>query len=384
LSRTANILVSVCLAFALACSRAENATAPAPLPVAVAEVREAKIPIYVEHVGTTESVHTVEVRARVRGVLEKVFFKEGADVEQGALLFLIEQAPYQAALARAKGDLARALATAERARADFARTSELARKQVASQADLDHARATRDEAEAAVASLRAAVQQAELDISYTEVHAPIAGRIGRVHVDDGNLVGGNEETVITTIVQLDPIRMSWSPSEKERLDVLRLRREGRYVQREEIEVRAMLADGSEHPHPGKLDFVDNTVDPTVGTVRVRAVFPNPDKTLLPGQFARLRILIGRDVPALLVPAQAILEEQGGSTVWVVGNDGTVSARAVVPGITSDDSMRVVESGLVAGDKVVVDNLGKLRPGMKVAVRDGAAESGDAAEGGDVP
>jgi membrane fusion protein (multidrug efflux system) len=375
LSRTANILVSVCLAFALACSRAENATAPAPLPVAVAAVREAKIPIYVEHVGTTESVHTVEVRARVRGVLEKVFFKEGADVEQGALLFLIEQAPYQAAPPRAP---------APPPRADFARTSELARKQVASQADLDHARATRDEAEAAVASLRAAVQQAELDLSYTEVHAPIAGRIGRVHVDEGNLVGGNEETVITTIVQLDPIRMSWSPSEKERLDVLRLRREGRYVQREEIEVRAMLADGSEHPHPGKLDFVDNTVDPTVGTVRVRAVFPNPDKTLLPGQFARLRILIGRDVPALLVPAQAILEEQGGSTVWVVGNDGTVSARAVVPGITSDDSMRVVESGLVAGDKVVVDNLGKLRPGMKVAVRDGAAESGDAAEGGDVP
>jgi membrane fusion protein (multidrug efflux system) len=149
--------------------------------------------------------------------------------------------------------------------------------------------------------------------------------------------------------------------------VLRLRKEGRYVQREEIEVSAVLADGSQHPYPGKLDFVDNTVDPSVGTVRVRAVFPNPDKTLLPGQFARLRILIGRDVPALLVPAQAILEEQGGSSVWVVKDDGSVEARAVVPGISSGDQ-RVIESGLQAGERIVVDNLGKIRRGMKVTVR----------------
>ncbi len=173
--------------------------------------------------------------------------------------------------------------------------------------------------------------------------------------------------MITTIVELDPIRISFSPSERERLDVLRLRKAGRYVQREEIEVSAVLADGSQHPFPGKLDFVDNTVDPTIGTVHVRAVFPNPDQTLLPGQFARLRILVGRDVPALVVPAQAILEEQGGSTVFVVGDDGTVAARAVVPGIASGE-MRVIESGLAAGEKVVTDNLGKLRPGMKVAVR----------------
>ena len=359
--------LSACLLGFAGCGNDRTGVEPPPLQVAVAEVKEAKIPIYTEHVGTTEAVHTVETRARVRGVLEKVFFEEGADVQQGDLLFRIEQAPYKAALARANADLARALATAGRARSDYARTVGLAKKEVASQADLDHARATRDEADAAVASLRAQVEQTELDLSYTEVRAPISGRIGRIHVDEGNLVGGADETVIATIVELDPIRISFSPSEKERLDGLRLRDEGRYVQRAEIEVRAVLADGSEHPYPGKLDFVDNTVDPTVGTVRVRAVFPNPDKRLLPGQFARLRILVGRDVPVLLVPAQAITEEQGGSSVWVVGDDGSVTARPIVPGIVSGD-MRVIESGVAAGEKIVVDNLGKVRPGMKVAVR----------------
>jgi len=363
--------VLLLLALAVGCGRSDEAVAPPPLAVAVATVEAAKIPVYLEHVGSTEAVNTVEVRARVRGVLEKVLFKEGADVAQGDLLFVIEQAPYRAALDKAKGDLARAQATLGRSQADLDRETELARQQVASQADLDHARAARDEATASVQSLRAVVEQAELDLGYTEVRAPIAGRIGRILVTQGNLVGGADETVITTIVQLDPIYIYWSPSEKERLDVLRLRREGRYVQRDEIEVHAMLADGSEHPHLGKLDFVDNTVDPNVGTIRVRAVFPNPDKTLLPGEYAKLRILVGRDVPVLLVPAQAIVEEQGGSRVFVVAADGTIESRGVVAGAASGTS-RVIESGVEAGEQVAIDNLGKLRPGAKVSIHETVA------------
>ena len=366
--RTAALLL---LAIPAACGRKEAEVAPPLLEVSVAPVVQAKIPIYLEHVGTTEAVNTVEVRARVRGVLEKVLFTEGADVHEGDLLFVIEPAPYRAALDKAKGNLAGALATAERTQADYDRTAELTSKGVASQAALDHARAARNEATASVQSLRAAVDQAELDLGYTEVRAPISGRIGRILVTQGNLVGGTDQTVIATIVQLDPIYIYWSPSEKERLDVLRFRKEGRYVQRDEIEVHAILADGSEYPHLGKLDFVDNTVDPSVGTVRVRAVFPNPDKTILPGEYASLRILVGRDVPALLVPAQAILEEQGGSTVFVVGADQTVEARSVVPGATSGTS-RVIESGLQAGEQVAIDNLGKLRAGAKVSIRAPAA------------
>ena len=359
--------VLLLLVLAAACDRDAAAPAPPLLEVSVAPVEPAKIPIYLEHVGTTEAINSVEVRARVRGVLEQVLFKEGADVEAGDLLFVIEQAPYRAALARAEGDLARARATEERSRLDYERATELTRQQVASQADLDHARAARNEAAASVQSLLAAVEQAKLDLGYTEVRAPIAGRIGRILVTQGNLVGGTEETVIATIVQLDPIYVYWSPSERERFDVLRLRREGRYVQRDEIEVHASLADGSEYPEVGRLDFVDNTVDPSVGTLRVRAVFPNPDKTLLPGEYAKLRVLVGREVPVLLVPARAIVEEQGGSTVFVVGADGTVEARNVVAGATSGGS-RVIESGVEAGEQVAVDNLGKLRSGTKVQIR----------------
>ena len=360
------------LALLAGCHRDDAKTAPAPLAVTVAPVEQAKIPVYIEHVGTTEAINTVEVRARVRGVLEKVLFKEGSDVKEGDLLFVIERAPYRAALDKAKGDLSRANATLARAQADDDRAAELARREVASETALEHARATRDEASASVQSLRAAVEQAELDLGYTEVRAPIPGRIGRVLVTQGNLVGGEQEgTVIATIVQLDPIYVYWSPSEKQRLDVIRLRNEGLYLQREQAEVSVSLADGSEYPHLGKIDFVDNTVDPSVGTLRARAVLPNPDKTLLPGEYANVKVLIGRDVPALLVPAAAIVEEQGGSSVFVVSAGGTAEVRKVVAGATHGEA-RVIESGLEAGEKVVIDNLGKLRPGMAIAVRDASA------------
>jgi RND family efflux transporter MFP subunit len=359
-------LAPIFLALALGCRGGDANNAPAQLAVATAEAREARIAVYIEHPGTAESVSTIEVRARVRGVLEKVLFKEGSDVEKDALLFVIEQKPYQTTLAKAKADIERARATLERTQADFDRTSELAKRDVASQSDLDHARAARDEAAAAVSGAKATADQAVIDLGYTEIRAPIAGRIGKVMRTQGNLVGGAEETVLATIVQLDPIYIYWSPSERERLDVLRLRKEGRYVQRDQIEVAAKLADGSDYPYPGRLDFVDNTVDPNAGTLRVRAVFPNSDKSMLPGQYASLRVLVGRDVPVLLVPAAAIVEEQGGSTVFVV-KDGVIEPRAVQAGAVQDQ-MRVIESGLSAGEQIATDNLGKLRPGMKVSVR----------------
>ena len=369
------------LFLALAACKGGQSNAPPPLAVTTAAATNAQIPVYLEHMGTAEAVNSVEVRARVRGVLEKVLFKEGSDVEKDALLFVIEQKPYQAALDRAKADLERAKATALRTQADFDRTSELAKKEVASQSDLDHARGARDEAAAAVSGAKAAVEQAEIDLGYTEIRAPIAGRIGKVMHTQGNLVGGSDETVLATLVQLDPIYIYWSPSERERLDVLRLRKEGTYVQRDQIEVRAKLADGSEFPTPGRLDFVDNAVDPNAGTLRVRAVFANPDKSLLPGQYANLSILVGRDVPVLLVPASAVIEEQGGSSVFVVKPDGTIEPRAVRVG-AEHEQMRVIEAGLQSGELIAVDQLGKLRGGMKVTIK--PSDSNPSAEAAPAP
>jgi RND family efflux transporter MFP subunit len=349
--------------------------------VTTVEAQEARIPVYLEQVGTTEAVATIDVRARVRGVLEKVLFKEGAEVEKDALLFVIEQKPYQTALNKAKADHERARATLERAQSDYDRTAALTQREVSSQAELDHARAARDEAAAGVQAAKAAEEQAAIDLGYTEIRAPISGRAGRVLRDRGNLVGGPEETVLTTIVQLDPIYIYFSPSERERLDVLRLRKEGTYVQRDQIEVRATLADGSVFPYPGRLDFVDNAVDPKAGTLRVRAVFPNSEKSLLPGQYANLRVLVGRDVPVLLVPAAAVIEEQGGSSVFVVTADDTIQPRTVQAG-AMHEKMRVIESGLQAGERIAVDNLGKLRPGMKVTAK--ASDSTPAATPGAGP
>jgi RND family efflux transporter MFP subunit len=356
----------VLLVLAPGCRRGDAPQQP-PLPVTVAEVREAKIPVYLEHVGTTEAVNTVAVRARVAGVLEQVLFKEGADVEQNALLFVIEQKPYQTRVAQSKAQLERVQAAALRTQADFERTAALEKKDVASKSDLDHARAARDEAVAEVEAARAALEQAQLDLGYTEIRAPLSGRVGKLQKDQGNLVGSGEQTVLTTIVQLDPIYIYWSPSERTRLDVLRLRKEGVYGPRDDIEVRALLADGSEHPYVGKIDFVDNTFDPSAGTLRVRAIFPNPDKQLLPGQYANLRVLVGKDVPALLVPARAVIEEQGGSSVFVIGPDDVVQPRAVVAAGTHEQD-RVIEKGLAVGERIAVDNLGKLRAGMKVEIK----------------
>jgi membrane fusion protein (multidrug efflux system) len=355
------------LALSLAACRGGESNAPPPLPVTTVEAQQAQVPVYIEQVGTAEAVSTIDVRARVRGVLEKVLFKEGADVEKDELLFVIEQRPYQTALDKARGDVARARAALERAQSDYDRTAALTKREVSSQAELDHARAARDEAAAGVQSAKAAEEQAAIDLSYTEIRSPISGRAGRVLRDRGNLVGGQEETVLTTIVQLDPIYIYWSPSERQRLDVLRLRKEGTYVQRDQIEVRATLADGSQFPSPGRLDFVDNAVDPNAGTLRVRAVFDNPEKSLLPGQYAKLSVLVGRDVPVLLVPASAIIEEQGGSSVFVVTADQTIEPRAVRAG-AMHEQMRVIESGLQAGERIAVDNLGKLRAGMKVTAK----------------
>lgn len=334
------------------------------------------VPITKEYVGATQAVKSVSVRARVRGILEKALFEEGSDVKKGELLFVIEQAPYRAALDQAEADLARSRAAAENARQQWKRVSALVKRNVASQSDLDAATAGRDEADAEVKAAAAALEQAKLNLSYTEVRSPLSGRVGRFLVDVGNLVGSSGDTVLTTVVQLDPIYVYFSPPERDRIEVLAKRREGLYEPRSRVEVRAFLSDGTPFPNLGHVDFVDNTVNPQDGTVQVRAVFPNPQDLLLPGQFADVHVILGQQ-DKVLVPEKSIIAEQGSARVLVVGADDEVESRPVQASGTTK-GMRIIESGLKPGERVLVDNLQRARPGMKVAVKEESGGSEAAA------
>jgi RND family efflux transporter MFP subunit len=199
------------------------------------------------------------------------------------------------------------------------------------------------------------------------VRAPIAGRVGRIRVDVGNLVGAGEETLLTTLVQLDPIYVYFNPPEQERLEVIRGREAGHVVARDEIKVYLSLADGTEYPEAGRIDFVDNTVDPSAGTVQVRAVFPNPDGILLPGEYGKVRVVLGQQ-QAILVPERAVIEEQDSARVLVVGADDVVESRSV-QAENSYQGWRIIRSGLEAGERVLVDNLQRAQPGMHVVARE---------------
>jgi multidrug efflux system membrane fusion protein len=292
-------------------------------------------------------------------------------VKQGDVLFRIDPSTYEVALAEAKGQLARAQAEAERAQRDMKRAQELYAQKVVSVSVLDQRRAERDAAAAEVQAASAAVKAAELDLSYCTVSAPLAGRIGRALVDPGNLVGASgQDTVLAEIVQVDPIHVEFAPTERDRLDVLRGAREGRIPDERTgtIPIELRLGDGTAYPHPGVIDYVDPTIEETRGTVAVRALVPNPDGVLKPGEFVRVTSIFPDYANVVLVPERAILEDQGGSYVLVVGPDDTVQYRRVVPGVVHDGWQQVRE-GVAAGERVVTDGVQKTRPGAKVVVGD---------------
>ncbi|HSJ97408.1 MAG TPA: efflux RND transporter periplasmic adaptor subunit [Myxococcota bacterium] len=370
-ARTRAWIAAAVLAAALAaCGRDEAPGGPPPPEVLVATARIGSVPDRREYVGNVRAVNRVELRARVRGYLMVQRFEDGEPVAEGEVLFEIDPRPYQAALAEAEGQRARARAAAERARRDFSRAQELFDQDVVSISVLDQRRAERDATLAEVEAAEAAVRAAELDLSYCTVRAPIDGRIGRALVDVGNLVGeSGQDTVLAEIVQVDPIHVYFAPTELERLEVLRGAREGRIPTQRTgtIPIQLRLGDGTPYPHEGVVDYVDPTVEPTRGTITVRALVPNPDDVLKPGEFVRAIAVFPDVADAVLVPQRAILEQQGGSYVLVVQDDGTVEQRPVRIGAVHDGRQQVSE-GLAAGERVIADGVQKARPGGKVVAK----------------
>jgi membrane fusion protein (multidrug efflux system) len=349
-----------------ACSKAGAPAAPPPPEVAIITVASQPVMNVIELPGRLQAVRTAEVRARVDGIVQRRLYTEGTDVSAGQPLFAIDPRQLRAQLNASEASLARAKATAANAAQDVARYKGLVAQQALSQQEYDAAVARLRTAEADVAQTSAQIAAARLNLSYTTVTAPIAGRAGRAAVTEGALVSGSAATLLTTIEQLDPIYANFSQSSS---DVLALRGKlgsgGLKVPATtQVPVHLVLEDGSLYRIPGHLDFVDMSIDEATGTAALRAQFPNPGRVLLPGQFVRARVEAGVQPKGLLVPQRAVTITPQGASLLVVGAKDVVESRPVVVGALQGGSW-VIQSGLAAGERVIVDGLQKAAPGKPV-------------------
>jgi membrane fusion protein (multidrug efflux system) len=358
----------VVLALLLAgCPEEEAAVAAPPPPaVKVAVVLQRDVPLHVEAIGETRGNTEIEIRARVEGFVESVDFKEGSIVEKGQLLYTIDPRPFEAAVAQSKAAVAEAEAQLARTRQDVARYEPLVAKNAISREEYETAVALEKAAAATVDATKAMSEGAEIDLSFTKVLAPEAGLVGKTEVYVGTLVGRGDSTLLTRISRIDPIHVRFTFSEKDYLRFARRRAgEGTAPQGNQVPFELVLADGSVHTEPGTLVFVDRTVDPRTGTILAEAAFPNPALILRPGQYARVRAQTDLKPGAILVPQGAVQEVQGVYNVMVIGAGDKVEQRLVTTGIRQG-ALWVVESGLKSGERVVVEGLQKVRPGMQIA------------------
>lgn len=361
------------LASAAACGadvRATEKQAPGPAEVAVVTLAPESVTLTRELPGRVSARRVAEVRARVDGIVEDVLFTEGSDVEEGQLLYRVEAAPYEASLAAARANLARAEATAVRARLTAQRDEALLKSNAVSRESHETSAAALRAAEAEVAAGRAAVKSAKIDLAYTRVTAPVAGRIGRSEVTEGAYVQRSSATLMATIQQLDTVYVDITQSAAE---MLRLRREleAETLQRggEATRISLVLEDGHAYPDTGTLQFADATVGESTGSISLRALFPNPKGELLPGMFVRARVEQGTDPHAILVPQRAVTRDaKGQATALVVDAEDTVERRELGADRAVGNAWLVTE-GLSAGDRVIVEGLQKVRPGDTVVVVD---------------
>jgi membrane fusion protein (multidrug efflux system) len=407
----ASVLLSLSL-LAFACSKnKDKVTSTIPPPTVVVELIDQRtVPIYSEYVGQTKADETVELRARVEGVLQKIYFKEGSAVGKGQKLFTIDKRPYEASLQAAKAALAKAVsdqaqaeqrtdviqaqaqladarATRSKTRQDLARIEPLAKEKAVTEIERDAAVAadtsatanvdakqanltnleasvkyTIERAKAEVSAAKAKVIQAELDLSYCDIYSPISGIIGLKQVDEGNLVGRGEATLLATVSTANPVLVDFNLSEVEYLKLANRERPGSKAGAVRFEL--ILSDETTHPSPGTFKVLDRTVDPTTGTLKVQASFPNPGSFLRPGQFARVRVPVSQEENAVLVPQKAIQELQGAKTVMVVDAQNKVQVRTVRLGEKAENYYIVLD-GLKAGERVIVEGQQKARPGSEV-------------------
>jgi multidrug efflux system membrane fusion protein len=364
--RAAWLPIAAGLVFALAgCDKKAAGAAPVmpPPEVAVVTVEPQALHQWDEFTGRVAATDAVDVRPRVSGYVQRVAFKEGDEVKAGDLLVVIDQRPYRAALETATAQLERARAVAQLAQTEEKRSRVLVAQNAIAPAELDSRQAASSQANADIHAAEAAVQTASLNLSFTEVRAPIAGRLGRATLTVGNLAQA-DQSVLTSMVSIDPVYVYFQPDEQTYLRYAALVREGART-RNGSPVRLGLANEQGFPHEGVVNFIDNQVAPGTGTINARAVVPNADRTLTPGLFARVKLEASGASSAIQIDDKAVLTDQDRKYVYVVGAENTATRKDIVVG-SLVDGKRVVRSGLVAGDKVIVNGVQKVfAPGMPV-------------------
>ena len=380
ISRARAIAACVALATLVAScgdSQQQKAAAPPPPTVTVAKPIKRTLFDFDEYVGRFTAVNSVEMRARVSGYLDRVHFKDGQTVKQGDLLFTIDKRPFQNTLDQARSNLTLAQSNLAYTESDYSRGQQLVRdKTITEQVFEQRSQAFRN-AQASVANAQAALKQAELDLEFTELRAPVTGRIGDRRVSPGNLVTGGttgNTTLLATIVSTDPIYFEFTFDEASYLRYERLSSSGSDVASRGggTQVALKLIDENNFAHEGRMDFVDNVIDRSTGTIRGRAVFANANGVFTPGMFARVRVPASAPYDALLLPDTAIGTEQARKFVLVVNPDNTVASKFVTLGQVTPDNLQVIKDGLGPDDRVIVNGLLRARPGQKVTPQEQGA------------
>jgi membrane fusion protein, multidrug efflux system len=370
--RTENIshlLPSLVLAAGLAgCSAKNDVQAAKPLqapgaPVTVATVASRTMPVAVQAIGNVEAISTVSIKAQISGQLVQVNFKEGDFVRKGQLLFSIERPPFEAALRQAEGTVAKDEAQALNARLDAERYQGLGREGVVSKQQVDAALAASNAMQATVAADKAAVETAKINLEYTKIFSPIDGRTGSVGVKEGNLVKANDVPILVTINQIEPIYVTFSIPEQQLAELKR------YSAQKGLKVDA-VPQGSSQQFAGQLTFIDNSVDPTTGTIKLKATFDNRQHVLWPGQYVDVNLTLKSQSNAIVVPTAALQTSQQGTYVYVVNQDMTTQPQAVKVAWTVGDET-VIASGLQPGQRVVTDGQLRLTPGARVEIKSGS-------------
>jgi membrane fusion protein (multidrug efflux system) len=352
---------------AAGCGKQEAAPqgGPPPAEVKVAPARSETVPVLREYVGNVSAYRSVQVRARVEGILEKRHFTEGVKVTAGQLLYSIDPATYEATLRDAQASLAQAEANLSNAKVREARYAPLAKENAISKQDYDDAVTQMKQAESSVQAARATLDRAKLNLGYTKIYATEAGRIGTSQVPEGALVGKGEPTLLATIEKLDPIYVNFTMPDRDALILQRAFRSGEVKEQQGESVRFVLPDGSHYQQAGRIDFSDAQVNRDTGTINLRAVLPNRgEPRLLPGMFVRVEMTAGQRPGTILVPQQAVMKVPTGHVAFVVTTENKVERRDLVVGEWIGDDW-IVEKGLAAGDRVVVEGVQKVQPGATV-------------------